>query len=60
MRGLLFTRWDCLNLGEYWTAAKPPSERFALHSVGFLNLGEYGVAAKPSDERIALHSKDFF
>ena len=25
-------------LGEYWTAAKPPSGRVALHSVGFFKL----------------------
>ena len=27
-----------LYLGEYWTAAKPPSERVARHSVGFFKL----------------------
>ena len=26
------------NLGEYWTAVKPPSERIAHHSVGFFKL----------------------
>ena len=31
-----------LYLGEYWTAAKPPGGRIALHSVGFFKyLGEY-------------------
>ena len=30
-----FSLGACFNLGEYETAAKPPSERFALHSVGF-------------------------
>ena len=31
--------WGCVsNLGEYWTAAKPPSGRVAHHSVGFFKL----------------------
>ena len=49
-----------LYLSEYWTAAKPPSERVSLHSVGFLsNLGEYWTTAKPPSERVALHSVGF-
>ena len=32
------TRLVFSNLGEYWTAAKPPSERIARHSVGFFIL----------------------
>ena len=38
VRGLLTTRWDFSNLGEYWTAAKPESERLANHSVGYFKL----------------------
>ena len=37
-----------IHLGEHWAAAKPPSGRFALHSVGFC-IG--GVARK---ERVAV------
>ena len=33
-----FSLEACFNLGEYETAAKPPSERVALHSVGFFKL----------------------
>ena len=47
-------------LGEYWTAAKPPSERLAHHLVGFSNLGEHWTAAKPPSERLAHHSVGFF
>ena len=35
------------NLGEYGVAAKPLSERIALHSENVFNLGEYEVVAKP-------------
>ena len=50
MRGLLSTRWDFSNLGEYWTAAKPPSVRLAHHSVGFFKLRRNGFAAKSPTE----------
>ena len=55
----LQSTYSLIHLGEHWAAAKPPSERVALHSVGFYNLGEREAAAKPPSERVALHSVGF-
>ena len=47
-------------LGEYWTTAKPPSERQTHHLLGFSNLGEHWAAAKPPSGRQTHHSVGFY